>query len=44
MNPKELSIYNGLHLFSPEIAHFHKDGLEIKSSALPSKSNLLGTC
>lgn len=42
MTEKELSIYNGLHLFRPEIAHFYKDGLEMKTSNLASKSNLLG--
>lgn len=42
MTEKELSIYNGLHLFRPEIAHFYKDGLEIIASNYLSKSNLLG--
>lgn len=42
MTEKELTIYNGLHLFRPEIAHFYKDGLDIKLSNFTSKSNLLG--
>ena len=42
MTERESSIYNGLHLFRPEIAYFYKDGLDIIASNYLSKSNLLG--
>ncbi|MDD3039473.1 hypothetical protein [Bacteroides sp.] len=41
MSDKELSIYDGLKYFRPEIAVYYKDGLLIKDSAIQSKSNLL---
>lgn len=42
MTEREDAIYRGLYALRPEIAHFYKDGLAIKSLNLSSKSNLLG--
>lgn len=41
LSERELSIYNGLKAFRPEIAIYYRDGLLIKESRIQSKSNLL---